>query len=75
MDASVQHLGPDDVAIALNHAVRVATLQRFLGVKRGVNAAIDHPGAALSRQTTDFIATQGVSGMNPDADKISGLNA
>ena len=44
-------------------------------VQRGVNAAIDHPGALLARQAADFISTQGVSGMNPDADEIAGLNA
>ena len=75
LHAGLQHLGPDDVAIALDHAVRVAALQRFFGVKRGVNAAIDHPGAALSRHAADFIAAQGIPGMNPDADKVSRLDA
>ena len=74
LHASVQHLGPDDVAIALDHAVRMPTIQGFFGVKRGVNAAIDYPGAALSCLAADFIAPQGIPGVDPDADKVSRLN-
>jgi hypothetical protein len=49
----------------------MAALQRFFGVERGVNTAKDNPCAALARQSADLVATQGVAGVNADADKVS----
>ena len=39
-----------------------------------MNAAINHPGAALPRQAADLVAAQGVPGVNADADKVSALD-
>ena len=40
-------------------------------IERRVNAAEDDEGAARTRELSDFVATQGVSGMDPDSDDIA----
>jgi hypothetical protein len=39
-----------------------------------VDAAEHHPGAAFAREPPDLVASQGVSGMNADADDIARMN-
>ena len=53
----------------------MTALQRFFGIERSVDAAIDNPGAALPRHAAHFIAAQGVPGVNADAHKVSRLDA
>ena len=48
--------GPDDVPVAFDHGVSRAMLARFLGKQRRMDAAVDHPGAALTRLPADFVA-------------------
>ena len=67
--------GPDEVAVALDDRVRLALLQGLFGIQRGVNAAIDDPGAALARHLADLVAAQSVAGVDADADDVPGLNA
>src|ERR1700679_3548366 len=56
LDAGLQHLSPDHIAIALYNRVRMTTLQCFLWVERGVDAAVDPPGAAVPRHTANLVA-------------------
>ena len=46
-DAVAKRFGPDHVAIAFDHRVRAAQFERFFGIKRGVDAAVDDPRASL----------------------------
>ena len=54
----------------MRRAVRV----RFLGKQRGVNAAVDDPGAALARQLPDFVAAARIARVNADADDVAWLD-
>ena len=71
----VEHDRPGHVAVALHHRVRAAKALRFLGVERGVNAAVDHDRAARPGLGPDLVATQGVAGVNAQADHVSGFHA
>ena len=46
--AIVEYRLPHYVAIAADHSVGATQLVRFLGIQGRVNAAKDHPGAALA---------------------------
>src|ERR1700693_3634098 len=52
-----------------------AKFMSFVRVKSCVNAAEYHIGAALACQLADFISTEGVGGVDADANNISSLNA
>ena len=54
--------------------MRPAELVRFVGIKGGVNAAIDHRGAGGARRPAHFVATQGVPRVDTDADDVARLN-
>ncbi len=71
-DAVVEGLRPRQVAVAFHHRVGAADLERFVGKERRVDAAVDHRRAGGARQAADFIAAQGVAGMDPDADDVAG---
>ena len=73
-DAVAHHLRPDDVAVALDDGVRAAMFPRFVRKERRVDAAVDHPCAALARLASHFVSAQRVAGMNADADHVSGLD-
>jgi hypothetical protein len=74
IDAVPDDLGPDHVAVALDHAVRAAELCRLFRKERRVNAAVHDPRASLAREASDFVATQRVPGVNPDADHVARRN-
>jgi hypothetical protein len=54
--------------------VGFAALERFVRKQRGVNAAIDDPGAAGARHAADRVSAQGIAGVDADADDVAGLN-
>jgi hypothetical protein len=70
----LQRLGPGNVAIAFHHRVCASEIDRFLGIKGGVNSAEDHVRAALPRQLSNFVSAQCVRRVNADADRIASLN-
>ena len=47
----------------------------FLRIKRGVDSAENHIRAAFSRQFSDFVSPQGISGVDADANYISRLDS
>ncbi len=63
-------LAPGDVAVAFDYGVGIALFEGFFGEEGGVNAAVDDPGSAFSGDATDFIAAEGVAGVNADADDV-----
>ncbi len=68
----VEHLRPDDVAVALDDDVRAAEIARFLRKQRGMDAAVDDGGAARADQRPDLVAAERVTGVNADADDVAG---
>ena len=54
--------------------MRAAKIPRLVRIKRGMDAAIDHHGAAFPRSPADCHAAQCVAGVNPDPDNIAGVN-
>ena len=69
-----RRLCPDEVAIAFDDGVRLPALESFFREKRGVNAAVDHPGAACARHAADLVAAQCIAGVHADADNVAGLD-
>ncbi len=67
-------LCPGEIAVAFDDGVCFAALERFLRKQRGVNSAVDDPGAAGARHAADRVAAQGVAGVDADADDVAGLN-
>ena len=67
-------LAPGDVAVAFDDGVGVAALEGFFGKEGGVDAAVDDPGAAVAGDATDFVAAEGVAGVDADADDVAGLD-
>ena len=55
--------------------MRFAQVKGLLGKQRGVNAAVDHPGAPRPRHAPHFIAAQCVAGVNADADNVAACDA
>jgi hypothetical protein len=66
-----EHLGPDDVAIAANDRVRPAFLPRLVREQRRVDAAVDDERSGGPRLAPDFVAAQGVAGVDADADDVA----
>src|SRR6185437_3209318 len=62
---------PDDIPIAPDDGVGVPAFERFLGVKGGVNAAVDYPGAPFARHAADLVAAQCIAGVDADADYVA----
>ena len=65
---------PDDVAVTLNDYMCAAMLKRFLRIERGMDSSEHNPSAALACRATDFVSSQGVAGVNANADYVAGLN-
>jgi hypothetical protein len=51
-----------------------AEISSFVGIQRRVNAAKDHVRTRRVRRSSDFVAAQGISRVNADADDISCLD-
>ena len=54
--------------------MRAAELVRLVRIERRVNAAEDHPGAALPRDPPHLMAAQRIGGVDADADDVAGLD-
>jgi hypothetical protein len=67
-------LAPGDVSVAFDYGVGVASFEGFFGKEGGVDAAVDDPGSAFAGDATDFVAAEGVAGVNADADDVVGLD-
>ena len=52
-----------------------APLERLLRIERGMDSAEHHPGAPLARRASDLVSSQGVAGVDADADDVAGLDA
>src|SRR5260370_19995204 len=55
--------------------MRAAELMAFFGIKRGVNAAVVHPGSALAGEAADLQAPIHIRGVDADADYVARLDA
>ena len=73
-DAIGDDLAPGKIAIALYDGVGFATLESFLWKQRGVNAAINDPGAAAASHAADSVSAERIAGVHADADDVAGLN-
>ena len=72
-DAVVEHLAPDEVAVALDDRVRAAELVRLLREERRVDAAVTRPSRPRSRaELADLVAAQRVARVDADADDVAG---
>src|SRR5437764_14378645 len=69
-----QYLRPHDIAVSLDHCMSSAELMGFVGIQSCMNSAKNDIGAALAGQFSDFVPTQSVGGMDPDADHVAGVN-
>lgn len=67
-------LSPGDVAISFDDRMRLTAIEGFLGEERGVDATVDDPGSAFARDVANFIAAQGIAGMDADTDNVAGLD-
>src|SRR5580692_1104877 len=65
---------PRDVAVTLDHRVRAAEFERFVGIKSGVNSAKDYKCAPAARHLANLVTAQRVRGMNTNPDRISRVN-
>jgi hypothetical protein len=54
--------------------VGVAVLECLFGEKCGVDSTVDDPGSAFAGDAADFVAAEGVAGVNADADDVADLN-
>jgi hypothetical protein len=64
------NLFPHEIAVALDDRVSIPLFPRLFRIQRGVNAAVDHPRAALACEAADFIPAQGVARVNADTHDI-----
>ena len=70
----IENERPDHVAVATNDRMRASELPRLVRIQRGVDPS-EHDGCtSRSRLRADLVATQGVAGMDPDADDVSRLH-
>jgi hypothetical protein len=69
-EALAHDLTPHEIAIAFDDGVCVPVLQHFVGKQGGVDAAVNDPGALFAGNFADFVAADGVAGMDADADDI-----
>jgi hypothetical protein len=67
-------LAPGDVAIAFDNSVRLAAFEGFFREEGGVDAAVDDPGSAFAGDAADFVAAEGVAGVDADANDVAGLD-
>ncbi len=65
------HHGPDAIAVALDHGMSAAVFERLVREQARVNAAVHDVGAALAGRAADFVAAQGVEGVDPDPDDVA----
>ena len=73
--AVANYLVPDDVAIAFDHRMCPAPLKRLFRIERGMDSPEHDPGAALACRASDLVSSQGVAGVNANADDVAGLDA
>src|SRR5204863_9790281 len=73
VDAIGQHRSPDVIAVSLHHGMGGPEFVGLFRIKRGVDAAVDHPDSALARQPSNFETSVGVAGVDSYADNVSGL--
>jgi hypothetical protein len=73
-EAAGDGLAPGDVAISGDYDVGVAAFEGFFREERGVDATVDDPGSAFTGYAAYFIATEGVAGVDTDADDVAGLD-
>ena len=69
-----QHEGPGGVAVAFHHRVGGAHFERLVGIKGGVNAAVNDPGAALARGPAYCHSAQSIAGVDTDAHDVARLD-
>ena len=74
VQAVAHDLFPDEIAVAFDHRMRRAVRVRFFGKQRGVNPAVDDPGAALARQLPDFVSAARIARVNADAYDVARLD-
>ena len=69
-----QHARPHDVAVALDDHMRAAQIAGFVGIKRGVNAPVDHRGSTCASERAELVTAQGIACMNADTDHVACLH-
>src|SRR5690349_641756 len=68
-----KYLGPDQVAIALHHGVRLPELLRFIRVKTRMNAAEDDECSAGTRQPANLKSAQRIGSVDADPNDVARL--
>ncbi len=68
------NLAPGKIAVAFDDGVGFAAFESLFRKQRGVNSAIDHPGAAAASHAADRVSAQGIAGVDADANDVAGLN-
>ena len=71
-DAVVDDRRPHEVAVTAHHRSRAAEFERLLGEQGRVDAAEHHVGPALTREAAHLVPSQGVAGVDADADDVAG---
>src|SRR5262249_58804165 len=61
---------PNQIAVAFHDRMGGAVLMRLFRKQGRVNAAIHDPGAALARQSSDFVSAPRISGVDADANHL-----
>jgi hypothetical protein len=67
-------LAPRDIAVPFDDGMGVALLEGFFRKEGGVDSTVDDPGSAFAGDASDFVAAEGIAGMDADADDVSGMN-
>ncbi len=67
------HLSPNHIPVALHNRVSAAKLHGFIGIQRGVDAAVHYVGAAFAGDFPQFHAAQRITRVDADSDDIAGL--
>ena len=73
-EAIVDDAPPHPVAVSLHHRMRAAELVRLVRVERGVDPSVDHFCAGGVGGASDFVSSERVTGMDADADDVSGAD-
>jgi hypothetical protein len=55
--------------------VAAAEPERFIGIERGVNAAIDDEGTPVAGDLADLVSAERIACVDADADDIAGRDA
>jgi hypothetical protein len=70
----VHGFAPGYVAVAGDYGVSLPAFEGFFWKESGVDAAVDDPGSALAGDAAYFVAAEGVTGVDADADDVAGLD-